>query len=516
MGYTIGMPSLKLSNTEGKGGKHCGNFSKVAKEALSERQGLDMDINPELANQNIYEGFSTAEELIAYSKNHIDELNEWRAEHGERTCDKRKLKKDTVVMCATVIKPPAEMMSGLSEEQQHQFLQDSLEIFKGIVGEQNIKAAAFHFDERVPHLHIFWEPMTDEHRICAKEMHNLKFFRKLNQEMPKQLREKGWSMVDDCQAYDKAEEDQKRLEMGEEKYKEYRKAQRANRGKDSRQFKHEVEKKIAEKQKELERVQAEREAEERAAEQARQQREADEQRAADIQAELSELAEQSETQQEQADAMKKEIADLQNQVTVLKRRIENLPIPQQPQYPSKPEHARIKKSKEDFVDDGLGDQPYSIWEKRKRRKELEQEYDKTIAEWAEYDKEYDQYSQKYKEWRNDEMTIRALKSSAKQLREDEEFLLRGERIRYSQEERRLTREVKMLNEQISSLQQEIDKIHAERHEADEQADKRAKAKYAEQIDWLENIVSAYIQETGISPDELRQQQQQNRTDYPKR
>lgn len=251
MGYTIGMPSLKLSNIEGKGGKHCGNFGKVAKEALGERQGLDMDINPELAHKNIYAGFATAEELIAYSENHINELNEWRAEHGERACDKRKLKKDTVVMCATVIKPPAEMMSELSDEQQHQFLQDSLEIFKGFVGEENIKAAAFHFDERVPHLHIFWEPMTDEHRICAKEMHSLKFFGKLNREMPQQLRLKGWSMIDDCQAYDKAEEEQKRLEMGEEKYKEYRKAQKANRGRDSRRFKHEIEKEIAEKEKEL-------------------------------------------------------------------------------------------------------------------------------------------------------------------------------------------------------------------------------------------------------------------------
>ena len=284
MGYTIGMPSLKLSNVEGKGGKHCGNFGKVAKEALSERQGLDMDINPELANQNIYEGFATAEELIDYSNKHIAELNQWRAEHGERACDKRKLKSDTVVMCVTIIKPPAELMSELSEEEQHQFLQDCVDIFKDFVGEKNIKSVAEHHDERVPHSHIFWEPMTDEHRICAKEMHNLKFFGKLNREMPKRLREKGWAMIDDCQAYDKAEEEQKRLEMGEEKYKEYRKVQKANRGRDSRQFKHEVEKEIAEKQQELARVQADREAAERAAEQARQQREADEQQSAELQA----------------------------------------------------------------------------------------------------------------------------------------------------------------------------------------------------------------------------------------
>ena len=469
MGYTIGMPSLKLSNIEGKGGKHCGNFGKVAKEALGERQGLDMDINPELAHQNIFVGFATAEELIAYSENHIDELNEWRAEHGERACDRRKLKKDTVVMCATVIKPPAEMMSELSDEQQHQFLQDSFEIFKGFVGEENIKAAAFHFDERVPHLHIFWEPMTDEHRICAKEMHNLRFFGKLNREMPKQLRAKGWSMVDDCQAYDKAEEEQKRLEMGEEKYKEYRKAQKANRGKDSRQFKHEVEKKIAEEQKELERIQADREAAERAAEQERQQYE--------------------------------------DEIKALKKRIENLTLPPKPTAPTMPEHPRITKSKEDFIDDRLGEQPYSFIEKRKRRKELEQEYDIAHAEWLKYDEDYEKYSKAYRAWQQDEITIRSLKKIAQELREEKEGVERGERILIGAEERRLRRQVTELNEQISSLQQEIDKLHAERHRADEQADKRAKAKYAEQIEWLEDIVSAYMQETGIDPDDLLEQQQ---------
>ena len=61
----IGMPSLKLSNVEGKGGKHCGNFIKVAKEALQERLGQDTDINQDLTKYNYYEGFKSAAELQA-------------------------------------------------------------------------------------------------------------------------------------------------------------------------------------------------------------------------------------------------------------------------------------------------------------------------------------------------------------------------------------------------------------------------------------------------------------------
>lgn len=252
MGFTIGMPSLKLNNVGGVS-KHRGNFRKVADEALQERRGLDADINPDLADENIYIGFTTAEELIAYSAQHIEEINEWRAANGARPCDRRKLKADTVVMCSTIIKPPAEMMLQMPQEMQEQFLRDALDIFKDFVGAENIKSAALHFDERVPHMHIFWEPMTDKHRICAKEMHNLKFFGKLNTEMPQMLRDKGWTMVDDCDAYD-AEKVAEMSDEEKEKYEKERIEKRKNQGKNSRKFKHEIEKEIAEAEKKCDEV----------------------------------------------------------------------------------------------------------------------------------------------------------------------------------------------------------------------------------------------------------------------
>ena len=69
MGWTIGIPSLKLSSTNNKS-KHCGNFYRVAAEALQERLGRDQDINHELSHLNIYYGFNTAEELVNYSNAH--------------------------------------------------------------------------------------------------------------------------------------------------------------------------------------------------------------------------------------------------------------------------------------------------------------------------------------------------------------------------------------------------------------------------------------------------------------
>ena len=189
------MPSLKLNNAGNKS-KHCGDFEAVAAEALMERKGHDPDINPELTPLNVYEGFKTAEELMRYSDKHCK---------GMYDSTGRGVRKDAVRMCVTVIKPPAAMMNKLSPEAQKRFLDNAYEKLEEIVGRRNIKAKAYHFDEQGAHLHVFWEPITADGRLCAKEMHNLKFFSRLNKEMPEHLRNHGWD-IDDCQAYDQAAE----------------------------------------------------------------------------------------------------------------------------------------------------------------------------------------------------------------------------------------------------------------------------------------------------------------------
>lgn len=195
MGWKIGAPSLKLNNA-GTVSKHCGDFGSVAMEALEERKGHDPDIDRERAELNHYEGFRTAAELMEYSKAHVEKLRDAKG---------RKLRSDAVVMCGTILKPPAAMMAQLSPEDQKQFLNDANEAFAEIVGKENIKSRADHFDEQGGHSHVFWEPMTKDGRLCAKEVHNLQFFGRVNRELPQKLRDKGWD-IEDCECYDAAKE----------------------------------------------------------------------------------------------------------------------------------------------------------------------------------------------------------------------------------------------------------------------------------------------------------------------
>lgn len=222
MGWTIGIPSLKLNNA-GKKSKHCGDFKSVAEEALEERIGRDPDIDQDRSKNNIYNGIKTAAELTAYSDEHVS---------GMRDASGRKIRSDAVRMCATVIKPPAAYINSLKKDEQKKFLDDSVECFRKIVDPKNIKSEAYHFDERGAHVHIFWEPITADGRLCAKELHNLQFFSRLNKEMPEFLRDKGWD-IDDCHAFDKAEFDA----MTPEQQQAFLKEKYVTRGRSSKQYK---------------------------------------------------------------------------------------------------------------------------------------------------------------------------------------------------------------------------------------------------------------------------------------
>ena len=234
MGIHLSSPTIKLNNV-GTTSKKCGDLKKVSAEALSERQGLDRDIDQSRASLNLYEGYASSAELMAYSKAHIAELNEKAAAEG-----KRKIRSDAVVMVATVLKPPALFMNGLSREEQIRLLKDGVEGFANIVGKANVKSAAYHFDEQGSHVHVFWEPMTADGRLSAKEAVSLKTFSRINKELPQFMRARGWD-IEDCKVYDEAEERAKRKTLGEAEYRKQTAEKRAKNGRSSYKYKAEAE-----------------------------------------------------------------------------------------------------------------------------------------------------------------------------------------------------------------------------------------------------------------------------------
>lgn len=482
MGFTIGMPAIKLSSTEGKGGRHSGNLSKVAEEALSERLGKDLDINPELTHTNQYlpcningeiKTITSAKELIQYSDDWVEkrnkevkenndiirplirELNRQRKIAGEKKLGDKdalaiinkerekngepplklmaKIKSDAVLMCNAIIKPPMAFMETLTREQQERFLLDSFDKFKELVGEDNVKAAVIHWDELNPHIHIFWQPVTDDGRLCAKELFDIKFLDKLNREMPQYLREKGWE-IDDCDAYDIEEAQKIREEQGEKAYREYNEKRRQERadkksGRGSKKFKDDMDKAAAEAEARREAAeQAERlaiqqrEAEEQAAEQAKKQREADEQKSAELQSEVTELTAKKDSLEGKIETSEAKLSDIQKRIAQAEEELvrkQEIPPPPKKPFERKPTPP-ITISREEYISNSVN-RDLGFLERKKQAKEVGVDYDEKMSAYYRdlaLQEQYERDSAAYKE--EYEMTLTVQKIAAQQARTAQE------------------------------------------------------------------------------------------------
>lgn len=280
-------------------------------------------------------------------------------------------------------------MSTLTQEQQQQFFIDAVGKFKSIVGAGNVKAVVIHYDELVPHAHIFWQPVIDDGRLCAKEMHNLHFLGTLNREMPKYLREKGWTQIDDCHAYDAEEAQKLREEMGDNAYREYRRSQRAKQGRDSKQYKDDMDKAVAEAQ----------------------------QRLCSLQKELEETSERLNDVKTQAEVEQKTLCELQYnhglyerllcglEEEILEKEAELSQKQSIPLSPIKPfchkPTLQIAMSREQYIKANIKND-LGFKERKQREKELGKLYDKQlleyqdqIARWEQWERDYEEYEEKY-------------------------------------------------------------------------------------------------------------------------
>lgn len=81
----------------------------------------------------------------------------------------RKIRKDAIRHVEGIITSDEKFFNRLSEEETHQFFKDSLDFAKQEYGEENILYATVHLDEKVPHMHFGFVPLTDDGRLSAKE-----------------------------------------------------------------------------------------------------------------------------------------------------------------------------------------------------------------------------------------------------------------------------------------------------------------------------------------------------------
>jgi hypothetical protein len=70
----------------------------------------------------------------------------------------------------TFIGGTPEFLAKMQPVEQKEYFAQALEFMKKKVGEQNIISAIVHMDEKTPHMHLCFTPITEDNRLSAKEI----------------------------------------------------------------------------------------------------------------------------------------------------------------------------------------------------------------------------------------------------------------------------------------------------------------------------------------------------------
>ena len=139
--------------------KHKGNPARPL-EAHHERQKEQYASNPDIDTSRSKYNFHIVKpegRYYHFIQNRIEQA-------GCRT------RKDSTRFVDTLVTASPEFFKGKSPKEIQAFFQRAADFLIGRVGRENIVSAVVHMDEKTPHLHLVFVPLTEDNRLCAKEI----------------------------------------------------------------------------------------------------------------------------------------------------------------------------------------------------------------------------------------------------------------------------------------------------------------------------------------------------------
>lgn len=107
----------------------------------------------------------------------------------------RKIRADAIRHVDGLITSDNEFFSGLNETETNQFFRDSLDFLEEEYGKENLLYATVHLDEKVPHMHFGFVPLTEDGRLSAKErLGNKKDMTELQDRFNRHVNTRGYSL----------------------------------------------------------------------------------------------------------------------------------------------------------------------------------------------------------------------------------------------------------------------------------------------------------------------------------
>ncbi|MBV1185219.1 plasmid recombination protein, partial [Listeria monocytogenes] len=113
---------------------------------------------------------------------------------NENKSSPRAVRKDAVLVNEWIISSDSAFFKDLDENQTRQFFHSARNYFGQKYGEQNIRYAQVHMDERTPHMHLGIVPFTEDKRLSAKTIFNRQALQTIQEDFPKYLKEQGFDI----------------------------------------------------------------------------------------------------------------------------------------------------------------------------------------------------------------------------------------------------------------------------------------------------------------------------------
>ena len=125
-------------------------------ERKKEKYASNPDINLSQRKLNYH--------LIEPARKYRAEANRLIEENGCRT------RKDSVRVVEALITATPEFFKGMKKNEIRAYFQTALKFIKKYQDSKTILSAVVHMDEKTPHMHLAFVPITQDGRLCAKEI----------------------------------------------------------------------------------------------------------------------------------------------------------------------------------------------------------------------------------------------------------------------------------------------------------------------------------------------------------
>lgn len=136
-----------------------------ALEKHHERKKERYASNPDIDSSRSHLNYHLVEPRLKY----YGEI-QTRIEKAQRENPKCKVRKDSVKFIDTIVTASPEFLAAMKPEAVRRYFERALKFLQKEVGAENIFSAVVHMDERNPHMHLCFVPLTKDNRLSAKEI----------------------------------------------------------------------------------------------------------------------------------------------------------------------------------------------------------------------------------------------------------------------------------------------------------------------------------------------------------